>query len=422
MERTDAELVEELTELAQLMPTDGLEGIKAEIAQEDEDEDQLFFRLLTNDGKVLETANMKYWGSLNFSTRPFENNGDYALTTLKSDSYEHKVRLISGVISSVAVVQIGLSLEENDEYLAVFRDLFSFMLIPLIVLAALVGWFMSRRALFGVEEITRTAKDITKGDYDKRVHVKKRSYEIDRLAETFNSMLDRIQALLKGMRDMTDNIAHDLRSPLARIRGIAEMTLISKKPIDDYQEMAANTVEECDNLIAMIDTMLDITETEAGVGELKLEEINLTHLISEACELFRPLGIEKGINIIVNLPEKLYLHGDRNKLQRLVTNLLENAIKYTSSNGTVTVSARANEGKTCIIFEDTGIGISKDDLPRIFERFYRTDTSRTQSGTGLGLSLARAIAKALGGNITVNSILKKGSIFTVTMPQLSPMH
>jgi len=289
-------------------------------------------------------------------------------------------------------------------------------MIPLFVFAAIIGWFLARQAMLSVEAVTLTAIGISKGSYDKRVQVKKRFFEIDRLANTFNGMLDRIQALIKGMREINDNIAHDLRSPLTRIRGIAEMTLLKKVSIKDYESMAASTIEECDSLIEMINTMLDITETEAGVGEFKIEKVDLSKLIIDACELFRPTADEKGINIETVLPDKLHFQGDRNKLQRLVTNLLGNSIKYTEPGGSVSISASLDDGQVNIMFEDTGIGISKKDLPKIFERFYRCDRSRSQAGIGLGLSLAKAIANAFGGSISVESTKNKGSAFLVALP------
>ncbi len=420
MERIDAELLEEMEEFSTLRSEEGLEQVKAEMALEVKSEDEeIFYRLLSIDGQVLAMSSTQPWGRLEVSgniLRDLRDQSRPVLGTLDIPNYKYKVRTIYGSISPTEVLQIGLSLEDNEKYLKVFRDLLFLLMIPLFIFSALIGWFLSRQALLGVEEVTLTAIDISKGSYDKRVQVKRRSYEVDRLANTFNGMLDRIQALLKSMREMTDNIAHDLRSPLTRIRGIAEMTLFSKNSIKDYENMAASTIEECDNLIEMINTMLDITETEAGVGEFKIEKVNLSRLILDACELFRPTANEKGVNIITILPDKLHCQGDSNKLQRLVTNLLENSIKYTESEGSVTISASLDNGQVNIIFEDTGIGISEKDLPKIFERFYRCDMSRSKAGIGLGLSLAKAIANAFGGDIRVKSALNKGSAFLVTLP------
>ena len=420
MERTDAELLEEMEEFSELRSEEDLEQVKAEMASEVESEDEeIFYRLLSVDGQVLAMSSTQPWGKLEVPEkilRDLRDKDSPVLRTLNIPNYEYKVRTIYGFISPTEVFQFGLSLEHNEEYLEVFRNLLFLLMIPLFVFSALIGWFMSRQALQGVEEVTLTAIDISKGSYDKRVQVKRRSYEVDRLANTFNSMLDRIQALLKSMREMTDNIAHDLRSPLTRIRGIAEMTLFSKNSIKDYENMAASTVEECDNLIEVINTMLDITETEAGVGEFNIEKVNLSKLIQDACELFRPAADEKGVNIITILPDKLHCQGDSNKLQRLVTNLLENSIKYTEPEGSVTISASLDNGQVNIVFEDTGIGISEKDLPKIFERFYRCDVSRTEAGIGLGLSLAKAIANAFGGDIRVKSAMNKGSSFLVILP------
>jgi signal transduction histidine kinase len=219
------------------------------------------------------------------------------------------------------------------------------------------------------------------------------------------------------MKEINDNIAHDLRSPLARIRGIAEMTLTDEKSINDYRDMAVSTIEECDVLIDMINTMLDITEAEAGVNGAKDEEFDLVTLIYDACELYRPMVDEKKMDLKVNLPNTLTFRGDKKKMQRIVTNILENSIKYSPEQGTVNVLAASDNGKVEIVFEDTGIGISETDLPQIFERFYRCDRSRSQGGVGLGLSLARAYTESMNGFISVKSSENKGSTFTLKFVQ-----
>ena len=420
MERTEQELLEEMEDFSTLMSEEGLDQVKVEMDLEVESEDEdIFYRLLSIDGKELGMWSTKPWDRLEVpekTLRVLRDQNRPVLGTLDIPNYEYRVRTIQGPISPTEVLQIGLSLEDNEEYLKVFRNLLFLIMIPLFIFAAIIGWFLARQAMLSVEAVTLTAIDISKGSYDKRVQVKKRFYEIDRLANTFNSMLDRIQALIKGMREINDNIAHDLRSPLTRIRGIAEMTLLRKVSIKDYENMAASTIEECDNLIEMINTMLDITETEAGVGEFNIEKVDLSRLILDACELFRPTADEKGINIETVLPDKLHFQGDRNKLQRLVTNLLGNSIKYTEPGGSVSISVSLDNGQVNIMFEDTGIGISEKDLPKIFERFYRCDRSRSQAGIGLGLSLAKAIANAFSGSISVESTKNKGSTFLVALP------
>jgi heavy metal sensor kinase len=325
--------------------------------------------------------------------------------------------VIYGAIGPGTVLQIAQSLTDDEELLEIVREIFVITLVALMLPAALIGWFMARRALQGVEEVTRTATEISTGAFELRVPTKARGDEIDRLATTFNSMLDRIHALITGMREMTDNIAHDLRSPITRIRGIAEMTLTTQGSLGDYQTMAANTIEECDRLLEMINTMLDITEVEAGAAKLKAEEVDVSALAREACELFQPLADDKGIALITSAQTAHPITGDIQRLQRMVANLLDNALKYTAARGTVTVSV--NEGRDAIVISvsDSGIGISEIDLPHIFKRFYRCDQSRSQAGTGLGLSLAQAIAAAHGGSISVTSSQGQGSTFTVTLPK-----
>jgi len=195
------------------------------------------------------------------------------------------------------------------------------------------------------------------------------------------------------------------------------MTLTTGKSMDDYRSMAANTIEECDRLLQMIKTMLDISEAEAGVAKLDMKEIDITQVIREACELFQPLAEDKRVYIEHKLPRTCLARGDIQRVQRMVANLLDNALKYTPPGGVVSISANGDRNQILVSVCDTGIGISQNDLPHIFDRFYRCDHSRSEPGIGLGLSLSLAIARVHGGNITVDSTPGKGSTFTVTLPK-----
>ena len=324
-----------------------------------------------------------------------------------------RARFITAAIGPSLVIQIGETLEETDEYLDTFRKLLAILIVTFTIVSAVIGLHLARISIAGMEEVTQTAEDIAKGNYDRRVEVAGQFREVERLGATFNSMLDRIQNLLQSMQQINDNIAHDLRSPLARIRGIAEITIVKDKDIEDYKDMAVNTIEECDTLIDMINTMLDISEIEAGVNQAKKEQFDLSGLISEACELFLPIADRKKINLQSNLSNPLPFRGDRKRMQRIVTNLLENAIKYTPDNGIVVITAANEKGSIRIDIKDTGPGIAENDLPNIFQRFYRCDKSRSQGGVGLGLSLVKAYTQSMNGTIHVQSVLDQGSVFTL---------
>jgi signal transduction histidine kinase len=268
-----------------------------------------------------------------------------------------------------------------------------------------------------VEEVTKTANEISQGAFDRRVDVKGRGEEIDTLAQTFNRMVGKIELLIRGMREMTDNIAHDLKSPITRIRGVAEATLTGGKSANDFELMSGSIVEECDRLLVMINTMLDISEAEAGVAKLTLEELDMAEVVRDACDLFQPVAEINQVFIIQRLPESATILGDKMKIQRAVSNLLDNALKYTPQGGTVTASVEGAPDQVTLSVNDTGPGISDRDLPHLFDRFFRGDRSRSLPGTGLGLNLTLAIARAHGGDVKVTSVQGQGSTFTMTLPR-----
>jgi heavy metal sensor kinase len=419
-EQIDQELLGQAKRFAALLSTEGVESAQgaALVEAQAAGVKKVFFCFLSLDGRAFSSSNMTYWKDIPLdekAVRALLRDGRPVLETCILPGQRDKIRILYALIGPDIILQMGQALEGQARFLAAFRQIFISTMALLILGAAGLGWFMARRAVSGVEAVTRTARKISGGTLGERVPVKGRGDEIDQLALTFNQMLDRMQTLLTEIREMTDHLAHDLRSPLTRIRGHAEVTLTTAGSLREYEALAADTIEECDRLLDLINTLLLISKTETGVQTLAAVEIDLTALVREACDLFGPTAEDKGLRWHYDLPEAHRMRGDARLIQRLLANLLDNAIKYTPSGGSVSIGLAEKEGRPIITVKDTGIGITAADLPRIFERFYRGDRSRSQEGIGLGLSLARAIARAHGGDLTASSTPQQGSTFTVTL-------
>ena len=312
----------------------------------------------------------------------------------------------------------GISPQALTDLREDFREWFGTALIAVIVFSAVTGWLIARNALSGVRELTRAARAVSKGALYERVPVKGSRNEIDRLLVTFNTMLERIQLLIAEMKEVNDNIAHDLRSPITRVRGTAEMMLTGDASDDERLSMAGAIVEECDRLLGIINTMLDISEAEAGLTGITATEVDIVSVAAEALGIFQPLAEDRNLVLTLEAPASLAANTDLRKLQRIISNLLDNAIKFTPEGGTIRLHVLERGQEAVIRVEDTGTGIPEDELHRIFDRFYRGEQSRSEPGSGLGLSLARAFVKSLGGSITAESTPGRGSTFQVVLPRL----
>ncbi|MFZ7127305.1 MAG: sensor histidine kinase [Desulfobacterales bacterium] len=421
-DRVDQDLIQRVNALSVIMASDGFAGVREAVVLEAQaaGEKKLFIRLLSRFGTEFSSSNLAYWENIGIDGEAIRSlllENRPVFETVRLPEQDHSVRIVYGAIGPGIIIQMGQSLEGHTRVLNAYRRAFAVILLMLILLSALIGWFMARQALAGVGRISRVARRISDGDLGSRVPVTRRGDEIDRLAGSINQMLDRIQALVTEIREMGDNIAHDLKSPITRIRGMAEVTLTTAASMSDYEQMAASVIEDCDRLLDMIQTMLDISRTEAGVADRRSDRLDLGALAGSACELFRPLAEDKGLDLKMEVPGPAWVLGDQRMLQRMIANLLDNAIRYTPRGGAVRVAVRgASDGEVSLVLEDSGIGIAPADRDRIFERFYRVDPSRSQSGAGLGLSLARAVARAHQGDILVDSTPGKGSRFTVVLP------
>ena len=285
----------------------------------------------------------------------------------------------------------------------------------MLTLGSLVGWGLARKAMAGVESVSRAAARIADGHFSDRVRTSGQGREIDELVATFNRMADRVQNVMQEMRQVNDSIAHDLRSPVTRIRGLAEAAVMDQTLCGEGAELAGSIVEECDRLMQLINTVLDIAETEAGVQGLQLRDVDLVQLAEEAADLFAGVAETQGITLITTASHRLVARGDRRRLQRALANLVDNALKYTPRGGRVTIRVGSQGAMGEIAVTDTGPGLAATDLPHLFERFYRGDRARHLPGNGLGLALAMAVARAHGGDIPVQTG-GNGSTFTLRLP------
>ena len=425
-QRTDDELHEDLGEFAAFFQAHGIERVKTEMALDTKhrEAEQVFLRLWSDDGRQLAATDLSSWPGLeNVPVQALRQvTGDHGpiVETVNLPALEHGVRRIIGTIGPGVVLEIGLSLEDDEELVATILHGFLATLAAVFVLGGPIGWFMARRALRAIDKVTRTANEISLGALDRRVPVGSQGDELDHLAQTFNTMLDRIQALIVGMREMTDNLAHDLRSPLARMRAAAEMSLTGDERKADRGALAVNIIEECDRILDIINTTLDIAEAESGAAKLKISDVDLVDVVLDACDLFQTVAEDNQVAVTTELPTTCHVPGDRQRLQRVIANLLDNALKYTPAAGRVAISLIEDGSQVKLSITDTGVGISAHELSRIFERFYRCDRSRAQGGNGLGLSLALAIVRAHGGDISVTSTLGQGSTFTVVLTRSLP--
>jgi signal transduction histidine kinase len=328
------------------------------------------------------------------------------------------LEVTSARLSNNYILQVGKRIQDREDILERFRDTLLATMIPMVLIGLAGGGFLAYRALRPVRALIRTTQSIVDtGRMDLRVPESNNHDELDELVRLFNNMLERIEGLIRGMTDALDNVAHDLRTPMTRLRGTAEMCLEGRSRPDQYKESLATCVEESDRILKLLNSLMDISEAETGTMRLKLETLNLTRLIRELVELYQDVADDSNVVVSMDCAEDIYITADLNRMRQVVANLLDNAIKYNRLGGRVTISARAKGQQTVISFRDTGIGIPAEEVSKIWGRLYRGDKSRSQPGLGLGLSVVKAIVEAHAGHVEVHSESGVGSVLTVRLPQ-----
>ncbi len=390
-----------------------------ELEQRSGTREPLFIRLVGPFQDVLLYSLPEAWGAFDVSELPGGPNAIWAQVRSRDRNAVLEVASIS--VGGGSILQVGKTNEARQQLLSTFRSVLITGAGLALMIGVAGGLFLTRSTLKPLRDLRDAVRRILQtGQTDDRVPVYGTDDAVDELSHLFNAMLARITTLIHGMRNALDHVAHDLRTPMTRLRVTAESALATNDPVK-HREALSDCLEESERVLSMLTTLMDISEAETGTMKLNLSPVDLAKLAGEVRDLYEDTAEAAGIRLDVEVPPALVVTADRDRLRQALANLVDNAIKYTPGCGRVELRAATDHRTVEIRVTDTGAGISEQHLPRIFDRLYRGDQSRTTRGLGLGLSLVRAYVEAQGGTVSVTSTPGQGSSFTISLPNLSSL-
>lgn len=384
---------------------------------------QFYIRLLDeNNQPLLTTPGMAEQLDLNqFANRAPDDERSIAIKGRKGQAFRiSSARALVGSSSTPRdTIQVAIDVSHQEELLARFRLWFWFILLGACVVFPLIGYQIARQGIRPVEEMATTARHISSSNLRERIHAEGYPFELASLASTFNSMLDRLEESFERISRFSADIAHDLRTPVNNIRGEAEVALARARSQEEYREVLSSCLEETVRLSDLIGDLLFLARAESPLAHLHRERVNVTELLDGVREYYEAAASDSGISLSnedANPP--VIAQVDRTLLQRAIVNLVSNAVAHTPPGGRVLLKSKTETATVRIEVSDTGVGIPAEALPKVFDRFFRVDGSRSQAsgGTGLGLAIVQSIVVLHGGNVEIASEPGHGTRVTLRMP------
>lgn len=419
--QTDEAVQAEITGLAEQYAQGGLPLLVHTVIQRSRDPGQSLYLVLDSAGQVL---------AGNLDVRPSVAPGadgwmDFIYSRRALEGVELKAaRARAFYLPEGFYLLVGRDVQERREIESLITSALVWAIVLTLALGLVGGLFMSRNMLARVDEINKSSQDIMEGDLSRRLPIAGTGDELDQLGQNLNAMLDQIEALMMGMRQVTDNVAHDLRSPLNRLRNRLEVTLLKESSPEEYRQVLERTIAEADNLLTTFNALLMIARAEAGSLRESMTNIDPSAIVRDAAELYEPVAEENGLAIRVEAPDGLQVRGNRELLSQVLTNLIDNAIKHGKPvaqgvDPTIVVSAGLDQGgRVLLTVADHGPGIPAHERAHVLERFVRLEASRNTPGSGLGLSLASAVARLHNGRVDFDDN-NPGLKVTLSLPSAS---